>query len=235
MKIILIFPFFVAALASGQAPGPAKNDSPLAVLEFRWNKDRKETPVINSSNSTKAAPVREVIPENKKFQREARAQLSPGAVDPNTQTIDGRSEALERITQDSRTPKGKAVEGFSYHAKLENRTETATDVIFLEFQFTELANPANLVRRQFLCAVNIKPKNKADIRAFSSLGPSDVISIESLSSGAEKLFDSKVNVNRIEYKNGAILQRKDWNFGALKESIAHAVSTPWGAEVCRGI
>ncbi len=232
MKIIMIFPFFVAALALGQAPDPTKNDSPLAVLEFKWNRDRKEPPVINSS---KAAPVREVIPENKKFQREARAQLSPGAIDPNTQTIDGRSEALERITQDSRTPKGKAVEGFSYHAKLENRAETATDVIFLEFQFTEVANPANLVRRQFLSAVSIKPKNKADIRAFSSLGPSDVISVESLSSGGEKLFDSKVNINRIEYSNGAILQRKDWNFVALKASIAHAVSTPWGAEVCRGI
>jgi hypothetical protein len=108
-------------------------------------------------------------------------------------------------------------------------------VIFLEFQFTERANPSNRVRRQFLCSARIKPKEKMDLHVFSSFGPSDVISVESLSNGADKLFESTVNINRVEYSNGAIIQRKDWNFGALKESINRAVSEPWGTERCRGI
>lgn len=182
----------------------------------------------------RVVPARAVINENKKFQREARAQLSPGAIDPNTLTIDGRSEALEKITQESRTTRAKPIEGFMYHATVRNQANAAIDVIFLEFQFTELANPANRVRRQFLCAAQIKPKEKTDLRVFSSFGPSDVISVDSLTNEAGKFFESTVNINRVEYSDGAIIQRKDWNFGALKESINRAVSEPWGAEKCRG-
>ncbi len=229
-SIILLL--LLATVSFGQATAQQDDDSPVAVLEFNWYRDRKPAPKNDARGVT---PARAVIPENKKFQREARAQLSPGAIDPNTLTVDGRSEALEKITQESRSVQGKAVEGFAYLAKLRNETDAAIDVIFLEFQFTELANPANRVTRQFLCAAHMKAKEKKEIRVFSSLGPSDVISIESLSSDAAKLFDSRVAINRIEYSNGAIIQRKDWNFSALKAAIHNAVSTPWESEVCRAL
>ena len=232
MKFILLLPFFVGTVSLAQAPGSANEGSPVSVLEFRWYRDRK---AAAASETRGIIPARAVIAENKKFQREARAQLPPGAVDPNTLTIDGRSEALEKITQESRTPKTAAVEGFSYHAKVQNLAKTEIDVIFLEFEFTELANPTNRVRRQFLCAAHIKANEKTDLKVFSSLGPSDVISVESLSPAAGNLFGSAVNINRIEYSNGAIIQRQNWNFGALKESVDRAVSEPWGAERCRGI
>lgn len=232
MKILLLLSFLLGSVSMGQIPDRADGDSPVAVLEFRWYRDRKAAAVTNPGN---IVPARAVIPENKKFQREARAQLSPGAIDPNTLTIDGRSEALEKITQESRAAQGKAVEGFAYLATLRNDSASAIDVIFLEFQFTELANPANRVRRQFLCAARIKPKEKIDLHVFSSLGPSDVISVESLSNEAGKLFDSRVTINRIEYSNGAILQRKDWSYTSLKAAIDRAVAEPWGSEMCRGI
>lgn len=232
MRIILLLPFLLGSISMAQIPDRADHDSPLTVLEFRWYRDRKAAAVKDSG---KIVPARAVIQENKKFQREARAQLSPGAIDPNTLTVDGRSEALEKITQESRTMQAKAIEGFAYHAKLRNESDSAIDVIFLEFQFTELANPANRVTRQFLCAAHIKAREKKELRIFSSFGPSDVISVESLSNEAGKLFDSKVAINRIEYSNGAIIQRKDWNFKGLKGAIDRAVSTPWESEVCRGL
>ncbi len=229
MKIILLLPFLLATISLGQAPS---DDSPVAVLEFRWYRDRK-APVINQSAAI--IPARAVTAENKKFRREATAQLSPGAIDPNTMTVDGRSEALEKITQESRTARSAAVDGFSYHAKVRNQSNSAIDIIFLEFEFTELANRANRVRRQFVCSAHIKGLEKMELRVFSSLGPSDVISIDSLSNEAGKLFESAVYINRIEYSNGAIIQRQDWNFGALKPAVDRAVSQPWGSEMCRGI
>ena len=229
MKIILLLLFLFATVSMGQEPS---DDSPVAVLEFRWYRDRK-APAINESAAI--IPARAVSAENKKFRREARAQLSPGAIDPNTMTIDGRSEALEKITQESRTAQSAAVEGFTYHAKVRNQSNSAIDVIFLEFEFIELANRANRVRRQFICSANIKGREKIELRVFSSFGPSDVISVDSLSNEAGKLFESAVNINRIEYSNGAIIQRKDWNFGALKPAVDRAVSQPWGSEMCRGL
>ena len=39
----------------------------------------------------------------------------------------------------------------------------------------------------------------------------------------------------IEYADGSIWQRKDWNFAEMRASIQRAVSTPWGVEMCRGL
>lgn len=231
MRIAFLLLIFLAGLVP-EMLGQQDGGSPITVLEFKWYRDLKSAPKKDTSRAT---PAREMIPENRKFQREARAQLSPGAIDPNTQTIDGRSEAMEKIVQESRTPPAKAVEGFTYHAKLRNDADTGIDVVFLEFQFIERANSANVVRRQFLCAARMKPRGIVNLHVFSSLGPSDVISVESLSNDAGNLFNSKVNVNRIEYSNGAIIQRKDWNFSSFKASIDNAVSTPWRSEVCRPI
>lgn len=232
MRSIILLTLSLATVSMGQVPVAQDDDSPVSVLEFNWYRDRKAVPKNDARSVT---PARAVIAENKKFQREARAQLSPGAVDPNTLTVDGRSEALEKITQESRSTQAAAVEGFTYHAKLRNQADAAIDVIFLEFQFTELANPANRVRRQFLCAAHLKARQSMELSVFSSLGPSDVISVESLSKEAGKLFESTVNINRVEYSNGAIIQRKDWNFSALKAAVDRAVSQPWGLETCRGI
>jgi hypothetical protein len=232
MRSIVLLTLLLATVSIGQVPVQQDEDSPVAVLEFKWYRDRKSVPKTDARGVT---PARAVIAENKKFQREARAQLSPGAIDPNTLTVDGRSEALEKITQESRSTPAAAVEGFTYYAKLRNQADAAIDVIFLEFQFTELANPTNRVRRQFLCAAKIKARQKMDLNVFSSLGPSDVISVESLSNEAGKLFESTVNINRVEYSNGAIIQRKDWNFNALKAAVDHAVSQPWGSETCRAL
>jgi hypothetical protein len=67
----------------------------------------------------------------------------------------------------------------------------------------------------------------------STLGPSDVISADSLTNSSGRLFDEKVLINRIEYSDGAILHRRDWKMDEVKAGIKKATSTPWGREVCR--
>ena len=115
-----------------------------------------------------------------------------------------------------------------------NSGEKAIRIIFWEYRFTELANPANVVRRQFLCTVNLKPDDKQGLSVFSTRGPSDVISMESLASTSEKLFDEKVIVNRIEYADGTLRQRGNWKYDAYQKAIERITSTPWGKETCRG-
>lgn len=232
MKVLLLLVLIFAPVVSGQDKQNSADDSPLQIQEFKWQKDRKEPPV---HDSTRVGPVREVIRENRNFSRKAREQLTPGAMDPNEHTIDGRSAAIDKAVQESRTAKPQRVDGFTYSAKVKNlHTETA-EVVFWEYSFTELANPANVARRQFVCAVKIKPDESRDLFAFILAGPSDMISADSLTNAKEKLFDEKVLIHRIEYASGAILQRKDWNFAELKPAIERAVSTPWGTEICRGL
>jgi len=125
------------------------------------------------------------------------------------------------------------VNGFRYVANIRNNSDRKVDVLFWEYRFTEFANPKNVIRRQFLCSAKIKPGEKFELSALSILGPSDVISSESLKDPSSKLFDEKIYLNRIEFADGAILQRRDWKMAEVEASVKKAIAAPWGKEVCK--
>jgi hypothetical protein len=216
--VLLISPFGLA------------QDDPLPVLSSSWQRTRRPG---STPENTPNAPARAVIAENKNFQRKARENLPPGALDPNDMTIDGRSAALERVVQESRTPKADDVVGYTYTANVRNASGKTIEVVFWEYRFTEPPRPANVVRRQFLCAMKLKKGDIKELSAFSQSGPSDVIDASSLAEPAGKRFNEEVIVNRIEFSDGSILQRGNWKFDEVKKDIERATSTPWGSEVCR--
>ena len=238
MKVLLLCATLLISVAQvhGQsAAGPADGSS-VVVLGFKWAKSRQVVEQLNPPNGTANAPAPAMIPQNKIFERNARAQVPAGMRDPNEDTIDGRSAALEKSVQDSRTPQNKPVDGYAYRARVHNGGKSAIETIFWEYQFKETASPAEVARRQFLCVVNIKPDKDKELQAFSVSGPGTVISTASLSNKTgEKLFEEQVLINRVEYVDGTIWQRKGWNFGEIKTTFERAVGTPWGTEMCRGL
>lgn len=232
MKTILLFTLICMAIPQGQSgvPVPAISNEglPLTVISIKWFKDRQAVEQPSASG-----PAAAMIPQNKIFERNRRANTSPGERDPNLDTIDGRSAALEKAVQDSRAP--KPVDGYAYRVKVRNGSSKPIDIVFWEFQFKESATAVPLVRRQFLCGVALKSGKDKELQAFSLLGPQDVVNVNILagksgSSGAEQVL-----INRVEFADGSIWQRKDWNFGEVRLGYSRAVATPWGAEMCRGL
>ena len=232
MKTLLLFSLLLTFLSPGQNAGGTDGDSLAVVLSFKYFKSRQ---TIEKLNSPTTAPAAAMIPENKVYQRSARAQAPMGTIDPNTETIDGRSAALEKSVQESRSPKSTPVDGYAYQVKIKNAHTQNIEVVFWEYQFKELSNPTNVVHRQFLCSVKVKPDKEKELQAFSVLGPSDVVSVESLANKSGSRFTEKVVINRVEYSDGSILHRKDWNFAEVKSSIERAIRTPWGSEMCRSL
>jgi hypothetical protein len=204
----------------------------VVVVSSKWTKSRQ---TIVPPQTVTTAPAQAMIPANKNFERNRRANGPAGVADPNDESLDGRRAAMEKNVQESRAPKPKVVDGFAYEVKVRNAGKKVIEVVFWEYQFKESANPSNVVRRQFLCGVNIKPDKEKELLAFSLSGPSDVISVASLAKQAGNVFIEKIVVNRIEYADGTIWQRKDWNFAEMMPSIKRAIATPWGAEMCRGL
>lgn len=215
------------------APGlfAQNEDAPFTFLETGWSRATRNEKTAEVRNN---GPVRMMIPENRNFQRNAREQQNKG-IDPNENTVDGRSATLERINQEAQAPRKDDKTGYSYFAKVRNDSDRTIQIIYWEYRFTELATPTNVVRRQFLCGATIKPGDQSTLTAFSSLAPSEVISAESLAKTNTPIFDEKVFVNRIEYSDGAILQRHDWKFDEIKKSVKQVTSTPWGKETCRAL
>jgi hypothetical protein len=174
--------------------------------------------------------------DDKNFAREKRNQAQRGnAPDPSEMTADGSREKLDKAQDAARQTGGDDQTGYFYSASFVNNTKKTIAVIFWEYRFTELANPANVVRRQFVCAANMKPAAKKDLWIFSLLGPSTSISVESLKNITTPVFDEKIYINRVEFSDDTILQRGNWKLEDVKKGLDSATSTPWANEVCRAI
>jgi hypothetical protein len=233
MKIFLLLPLLLTLVVLGQTGTPTGDGSSVIVVDSKWSKSRQT--IVNPDNSRAAPTQSALLPANRNFERNRRVNDQAGVRDPNADTLDGRSAALEKSVQESRSPKTTPVDGFAYQVKLRNAGTKVIEVLFWEYQFQELSNPTNMVRRQFLCGVNIKPNKEQQIQVFSPSGPSDLISLDSLANKNGKLFGEKIVINRVEYADGSIWQRKDWNVAEVKANIKRALATPWQGEMCRGL
>jgi hypothetical protein len=208
------------------------SQEPVPILSARWERSVQPAP---KTEVTPVGPSVPVMAETKYFQRKAREQRTDNPMDPAEASIEGRSLAMDKAVRESRTPQPDDIAGFLYSVEMRNDTGSKVEVVFWEFTFTEIAQPTNVVKRQFLCSANMKIGEKKSFSAFSTLGPSDVISLESLAKTKAKLFDESVRVNRIELSDGNTLQRHDWKYQDVKEAVKRVTSTPWGTETCRAL
>ena len=226
MKILLLLSLLLSLLVPLQTPV----DSPLAVTSFKWSRSRRtiETPVVEGN-----APARAMIPQNRIFARNQRINDPAGSRDPNADTIDGRSAALEKSVAEARAPKAEPMDGYAYRIKVQNTIKKVVEIVFWEYQFRDPANPELVARRQFLCGVNIPEGKTKELEGFSLSGPSDVVTVQTLDSGAA--FKENVVINRIEYTDGAIWQRKAWNLAEVKSSYERVLREPWRPGTCKGL
>ena len=230
MKALLFLPLLLAPVPAPQnSPVEA---APVGVVSFKWMKTRQKVEKPAAQGSTPAAALTSA---DKNFARNRRVNDPAGVRDPNADTLDARSAAMDKAVRDARAQVPEMVEGYDYRVKVQNVTQKAVEILFWEYQFEETANPSNLTRRQFLCGVQLKGGKEKELQAFGASGPAGTISAESLANKTANPFAERVRINRVEYADGAIWQRKDWNYAEVRASIQRAVSTPWGAERCRAL
>lgn len=208
------------------------SQQPVPIENARWERVTRQAA---KQEVEPVVPARPVVAENKYFQRKAREQRTDNPMDPYEASLEGRSAAMEKAVQESRTAQASGVTGYLYSADVRNDTGKPVVIIFWEYRFTEIARPTNVVRRQFVCGIDLKDGEKKGLSAFSTLGPSEAIDVASLSKSKDKLFNEEVHVNRIEFSDGTILQRHNWKLSEIKAALDRATSTPWGNEVCRAL
>ena len=226
MKTLLLLSLLATLVIAFQS----NEGSPLTVTSFKWSRARRtiQTPEVEGN-----APARAMIPQNRNFARNQRINDPAGARDPNADTIDGRSAALEKSVAESRAPKPEPMDGFAYRIKVQNPGPKVVEAIFWEYRFHDPANPELVARRQFLCAVNIAAGKGKELEGFSLSGPSDVVNVKTLNSGTP--FKEEVWINRVEYTDGSMSQRKAWNFAEVKGGYERALREPWLPGMCKGL
>src|SRR5258708_32634714 len=156
MSTLLLLPLLLMFVSLVQNPAPATDGSAVVVLTHKAIKSRQVIEKLDAVAGPTHAPA--TIPGNKNYAKNARLNNPVGARDPNEDTLDGRSAALEKINQEARSgPSGKPVDGYAYRVKVQNSSARVVEILFWEYQFVDAANPSIIARRQFLCGVNLKP------------------------------------------------------------------------------
>ena len=232
MKLLFVFPILLSLLIPYQAANQNGESSPLTVVNFKWAKTRRttETPPVQGN-----APAHAMIPQNKNLARNARINDPQGVRDPNLDTLDGRREAMDKSVQESRTAKPKATDGYTYRIKVQNPGKNAVEIVFWEYQSHDPADPSLVARRQFLCGVNIGGEKSKELEGFSLSGPSDVVNVSTLANKSENPFKEQVLINRVEYADGSIWQRKGWSLAEVKASYDRVLREPWVPGMCKGL
>jgi hypothetical protein len=235
MRTVLLMSILILLISQSENAQKitTENSTTVVVLNSKWSKSRQKVENIDVQPNVPAQSM--MNRNNRNSARNQRVNDTPGTPDPNEKTIEARSAALEKAVQESRSSKDKTVDGFLYQIKIKNAGTKIIEILFWEYKFKERANPASISSRQFLCGVNIKPNKEQELNVFSTLSPSDLISVNSLGNKTGDLYEEEVLINRVEYADGTIWQRKDWNYSEIKKSVDRALATPWEREICRNL
>jgi hypothetical protein len=224
---MLIFP---AAHPQSSTSGAA----PVSVLSFKWSKTHQT--VDTSAQDKPLPPARAMTPNDKAYARSARVNDPAGKRDPNEDTVDARSVALEQSVRAAEQPGPKTLWAFAFQAKIHNASSQVIEIVFWEYQFVDPANPGNVTRRQFLCGLNLKPDKEKELHASSLGGPPNTVSAGSIAKNPDNPFEEKVLINRVEFADGKSWTRKDWNANEIKAGYQRAMATPWMPnEMCRAL
>jgi len=226
MKTLLL----LSLLLSLVIPFQSNEGSPLTVTQFKWSRARR---TIQAPAAEGNSPQRAMIPQNRNFARNQRINDPAGARDPNDDTLDGRSAAIEKSVAQSRAPKAEPIDGYLYKIKVQNSGSKVVEAVFWEYRFQDPANPDLVARRQFLCAVNIGAGKSKELEGFSLSGPNDVVDVKTLNSGTP--FKEEVLINRVEYTDGSLKQRKSWNLSEVQSSYDRVLREPWLPGMCKAL
>ena len=211
----VIYVHVLAILLCGVCLG--QEGAPVGISAPVWHVDHRH---IAAKDNGLTRPMREMTADDKYYAREKRNNSVRGsAPEPSEMTTDGRREKMDKAEDAAQSTGDRDEVGYLYQASFANNTQKTVAVIYWEYRFTELANPANVVRRQFLCSANMKPAGKKDLWIFTLLGPSESISAASLQTSTTPLFDEKIYINRIEFTDDSILQRGGWKLEDVKKGV----------------
>ena len=213
MLVLLLLPILFVFQPSRQNPPGSDERSPIVAIHFRWFRDRQAVEKVVMPPRGPQMPTLEA----NNISRNQRTDGTAPERDPNLDKLETRSASLDNIGQES--SESRRVEGFTYEVKFKNLETKQAQTIFWEYQFKETANPQNTSRRRFVCGVKIKPDKETLVQVFTTLGPGSVINLRNLTKGSSRQFDESVVIDRIEYEDGSVWQRKDWNFDEAKTTV----------------
>lgn len=97
---------------------------------------------------------------------------------------------------------------YFYRLRVKNASSKTVKSFAWEYQPTSEPDPLD---RQFFCSIKAKPNENKEIELYAPLAPSRVVDASKPGNKSGTESDGKVVINKIEYVDGTVWQRKGWN------------------------
>ena len=209
MKVLIFLAVLTSLVFADQIT--AQDTAKVEVVKFNWSMyDR-----------------RKIINESALF--DGQASNRPGRSNRMIEkTIEERSQDLSRIENAARRsalpPPGNI---FLYQLKVKNLDEKTIKSFIWEYQPVRESVPQNPSSRRFLCIQKIKTGDSKTLRIISHLPPVNVVEASVSNGESKKDFVVDVLINRVEYADGTVWKRVDW------DDSKYALDSPKIAEKLR--
>jgi len=189
---LLSLPFICAAFsATPQQQTPPREQPDVVAINFSWVK--QNTRLIRGAQNP-GGPITTPMPAE-------------------TRDLESRKAELRNV--DKQATISVDEHGNTYHLFLEFKNTGTNVVRSLIWEFRPTATPADYAPKQYLCTLRVKPKEKKTLDLWTPYAPVKVISANVRPDG---LKEGEVIINKIEYLNGSVWQRRDWRYSLPPDS-----------------
>lgn len=181
LKSILIL-IAIALFTAVQQQTVEREEPDLLVVKFSWAKEKQKTAVIRGRG-----PIATPIPSENR--------------DLGSRRSDIRNMEKKAAVSAAEPPLP------SYQLLLEVKNTGTKVVRSLVWQYKPTAGPEDYEPKHYLCALEVKPKEKKLLDVWTPYAPVKVISVDARS---DALKDGEVVFNKIEYTDGSVWTRRGW-------------------------
>ena len=180
----LLLLLLIAFLLTLQHVDPEQPD--LMVVKFSWASEKQNSRMIRGAQNP-GGPIATPIPDNR--------------------DLGSRRTDLRIMEKKANASAQNAVA--SYQLRLELKNTGANVVRGLIWEFRPTAGPDDYQPKQYLCALQVKPKEKKILDIWTPYLPVKVISA---AERKDALKDGTVVINQIEYVDGSVWKKRGWNY-----------------------
>jgi hypothetical protein len=165
-----------------------REEPDLLVVKFSWAKEKQKVSVIRGAQNP-GGPIVTPIPD---------------ARDHDSRINDIRSMENKVANSAAEAPPLP-----SYQLRLELKNTGTNVVRSLAWQYKPTAMHEDYEPKQYLCALEVRPKEKKLLELWTPYAPVKVISVDERSNA---LKDGEVVINKIEYTDGSVWTKRGWNY-----------------------
>lgn len=163
-----------------------REDPDLLVVKFSWAIEKQKVSVIRGAQNP-GGPIATPISNDR--------DLLSRRIDMRNVENKAAVSAIEKPVP-------------QYQLRLELKNIGTNAVRSLAWQFKPTAGPADYEPKNYLCALQVKPKEKKLLQLWTPYAPVKVIGVDERSNA---LKDGEVVINKIEYADGSAWTRRGWN------------------------